>query len=140
MNSPFTIHHLPKAKAFQSGQALIVLLFFVIVAITIAASAAFIIAANSTAASNVVEGIAAKEMADSGAESAMLGLLRFNDSYTGETLSVNGGTVVVTVTGGVTKTITSTATNGNFIKKVVVIVDYSNNVLSAPSSWKEVNN
>ncbi|HET7099399.1 MAG TPA: hypothetical protein VFI61_04170 [Patescibacteria group bacterium] len=128
-----------KISNLNSGQALVMLLFFVLVGIIIATSATFIIASNSQAATTMSEGVIAKEMADSGIETAMLGILRNNDSYTGETISpLNGGTVVITVTGTGTKTIDSTATNGNFVKKVEVIVSYSNNILGVPTSWKEI--
>ncbi|QQG41728.1 MAG: hypothetical protein HYV90_00220 [Candidatus Woesebacteria bacterium] len=127
-------------KSNSSGQALIMLLFFVLVGITIATAATFSVAANSEAATTQSEGIIAKEMADSGIEAAMVGILRNNDSYTGETITdINGGTVVVTVIGGSTKTINSVATNGNFVKEVQVIVTYNNNVLGVPTYWKEVN-
>lgn len=124
----------------QAGQALIMLLFFVLVGIAITTAATFIIASNSKASTTMSEGIIAKEMADSGIETAMLGILRNGNSYTGETIdNLNGGSVVVTVIGASSKTISSVATNGNFVKKVEVIVTYSNNVLGIPTRWKEVN-
>ncbi len=124
----------------EGGQALIMLLFFVLVGITIATAATFAVAANSEAATTQSEGIITKEMADSGIEVAMLGLLRENDSYTGETITdIDGGSVIVTITGGSTKTINSIATNGSFVKEVEVIVAYSNNVLGVPTYWKETN-
>ncbi len=124
----------------QSGQALLMLIFFILVGMTVATAATFIVASNSEAATSLSEGIIAKEMADSGIESAMVGILRNNNSYTGETINtLNGGTVVVTVAGTTTKTIDSVATNGKFIKKVEVTVGYSNNVLGVPTSWKEIN-
>lgn len=123
----------------QSGQALIMLLFFVLVGITVATSATLITASNSEAATTLGEGIIAKEMADSGIEAAMLGIVRDSANYTGETIAnINGGSVVVSVTGGASKKIDSVATNGNFVKKVEVIVNYSNNVLGVPTSWKEI--
>ncbi|HKC05027.1 MAG TPA: hypothetical protein VKC54_04110 [Patescibacteria group bacterium] len=123
----------------QSGQALVMLLFFVIVGMIVATSATFIVATNSQAATTLGEGIIAKEMADSGIETAMLQILRTNDNYTGETININGGTVVITLSGATVKTIDSVATNGSFVKKVEVTVTYSNNVLGVPTSWKEVN-
>ncbi|KKQ92742.1 MAG: hypothetical protein UU16_C0034G0006 [Candidatus Woesebacteria bacterium GW2011_GWA2_40_7] len=129
-----------KPKIYEGGQALLMLLFFVLVGITVATAATFAVAANSEAATTQSEGIIAKEMADSGIEVAMLGILRDNDNYTGETITdLNGGTTVVTVTGGSIKTIDSIATNGSFVKKVEVIVTYSNNVLGIPTYWKEIN-
>ncbi len=126
--------------SYVRGQALIMLLFFIVVAMIISTAATIIVASNSIASTTLSEGIIAKEMADSGIEAAMLGILRGNDAYTGETInSLNGGEVVVTVSGTTTKTIDSVATNGNFVKKVEVTVPYTDNELRTPSSWKEVN-
>lgn len=117
---------------------MVTLLIFIVMALAIAVAASFIIASNSIAATNVQEGIIARQMADSGIETAYLKIIRGASTYTGETITVDGGPVVITVTGGVTKTIDSVATNGNFIKKVESVVTYSNNVLTQVS-WKEIN-
>lgn len=130
-----------KASAFAGGQALVALLIFVMMGLAIAVSASFIVASNSLAATDVQEGNIARQMADSGIETALLGILRNGDSYVPVPITnLNGGTVAITVTtNGSTKTIDSTATNGNYIKKVEVVVTYSNNVLTEVS-WKEKNN
>jgi hypothetical protein len=122
---------------YQNGQTLVLLLVFIVMIISITTAAAFIIATNSLAASNVELGLATKEMAESGVEKALLSLLR-NPSYTGETLSVDTGTVTIVVTGSGSVTIDSTAVNGNFTKKVEVAATYSNNELTI-NSWKEIN-
>jgi hypothetical protein len=123
----------------NSGQALVALLMFVLMAISAATAAGFVIANNSVAAGDAETGIMVRQMADSGVETAYLGFLRQNDNYTGETLSLNGGTVEISISGaGEVKTITSRATLGNFVKTVESVVSYSNNVLSK-ISWKEVN-
>ena len=122
----------------QSGQALVTLLIFIVMALAIAVAASFIIASNSLAATNVQEGIIARQMADSGIETAYLKIIRTAGAYNGETITVDGGPVLITVTGTTTKKIDSTATNGNFIKKVESIVTYSQNELTQVS-WKEIN-
>lgn len=126
-------------RKFQGGQALVSLLIFIVMGLAIATAASFIIASNSLAASDLQEGTIARQMADSGIESAYLGILRGGAGYTGETISgLNGGSVVVVASwSGTTATIDSTATNGGYVKKVESVVDYSNNVLDQVS-WKEV--
>jgi hypothetical protein len=121
----------------SSGQALVALLIFVMMAVTVVSAAVAMISSNSLAVSNAQAGVIARQMADSGIETAYLGIIRQNDSYTGETLNLNEGTVVITVTGGSTKTITSRATVGNFVKTVESIAMYGDNELTQVS-WKEV--
>lgn len=129
-----------KTKYNESGQALVALLIFVVMSLAIATAASFIIASNSTAATNVQEGLVARQMADSGVETAYLQILRNKASYSGETINgLDGGTVVISVSwAGGTGTIDVTATNGNYVKKLESKVTYSQNVLTEVS-WKEVN-
>ena len=124
-------------KFNQKGQALIILLFFVIVSIMVTSSAVILAFVNSQSAAKVQVGANAFSIAESGAENAAVRLLR-DPSYSGETVSLNGGTAVSTVsTAGSTKTIVSTGTSGNFIRKIQVIADYTNNIFTI-SSWKEI--
>ncbi|MCX6704388.1 MAG: hypothetical protein NTZ07_02980 [Candidatus Woesebacteria bacterium] len=130
-NLQFTIYNL------QSGQTLVLLLVFVMITIAITTAATFIIATNSLSTTNVSQGLATRQMAEAGAEKALLQLLR-NPNYKGETFSLDTGTVTASVSGTSTLTIDSTATNGNYVKRVEVKVSYSNNVLT-PVSWKDLN-
>lgn len=126
-------------KKHNQGQALVALLIFIMMGLAIAVAASFIIASNSLAATSLQEGLLTRQMADSGIETAYLQILRNNSSYTGETLNLMGGTVVITVTwNGVTGTIGSLATNGDYVKHVESIVTYENNELRQVS-WKETN-
>lgn len=122
---------------YQRGQSLVLLLVFVMVAIAISTAAIFIIGTNSVSTTNVSQGLATKQMAEAGAEKALLAVLR-DPSYRGETFSLDTGSVTATVSGTTTLTIDSTATNGDFIKRVEVIATYSNNVLTLVS-WKDKN-
>ena len=124
-------------KRYNKGQSLVLLLVFVMVAIAITTAATFIIAANSISTTNLSQGLATKQMAEAGAEKALLALLR-DPSYKGETFSLDTGSVAATVSGTTTLTIDSTATNGDFVKRVEVIATYSNNVLTLVS-WKDLN-
>jgi hypothetical protein len=123
-------------KNSESGQTLIALLIFMIVAISVMTTSVILISANSIAASKVEQSISAYNTAESGAENALLRLLR-DPFYTGETITVDSGTAVTTVSGTTTKTITSTGTSGNFIRKIQVVVDYNNNIMTV-TSWKEI--
>ena len=120
-----------------AGQSLVLLLIFVMIAISITAVATFVLSANSLAATTYSQGVATAHMAETGAEVALVKILR-DQTYVGETLVIDEGTVVVTVSGTTNLTITATATNGNFTKTVEVLATYSNNVLT-PTSWKEIN-
>lgn len=121
----------------QKGQTLVLLLVFVMVSIAVTTAATFIIATNSLSVTNLSLGISTKAMAEAGAEKALLSLLR-NPGYSGETFSLDTGTVTASVSGTTTLTIDSTAVNGNYTKRVEVIATYSNNVLTV-QSWKDQN-
>jgi hypothetical protein len=122
---------------YQGGQTLVLLLVFVMVTIAITTAATFIIATNSLSTTAVSQGLVTKQMAETGAEKALLQLLR-DPNYKGETFSVDSGTVVASVSGTTNLTIISTAVNGDFTKRVEVKATYSNNVLT-PGSWKDIN-
>jgi hypothetical protein len=124
-------------KNLQSGQTLVLLLVFVMVAIAITTAATFIIATNSLSATDVSQGLATRELAEAGAEKALISLLR-DPNYRGETFVLDTGTVTASVSGTTTLTIVSSAVNGNYIKRVEVKATYSNNVLT-PVSWKDLN-
>ncbi len=118
----------------QKGQAVVTILFIMVISITIITSIILIVFNNVSAGSNVEQGAIAYYSAESGAQNAILRLLR-DPSYTGETMSINGGTVDIAVSGGV---ITSTAHVDNSIRKIEVQTVYNNNVLTI-TSWKEIN-
>ena len=123
-----------KNKTYQKGQAVVTLLFFMVIAISIITSIVIIVVNSATSGSNVEQGTVAYYSAETGAENALLRLLR-DPNYTGETMNVNGATVTIVVS---SNTITSTAAYANSIRKVQVQTLYNNNVLSV-SSWKEIN-
>jgi hypothetical protein len=133
-----TLNFKPSTLNSERGQALIILLFFVLVSIMVTSSAVILAFVNSQSAAKVQTGSGALNVAESGAEEAVLRLLRDPINYNSETLSVNGGTAQITVsTAGSTKTIVSTGTVNNFIRKIQVVADYTNNKLTV-TSWKEI--
>lgn len=123
-------------KQKEYGQALVALLFFVIVALTFTSAAVSLMVINAQAGMMVEAGATAKGLTESGAENALLRLLRM-PTYTGETLTIATGSVTVGVTGGDTKTIVSRGTIGNVTRTVQVIVSFVNGIWTI-ASWKEV--
>jgi hypothetical protein len=101
---------------------------------TITAILASVIGSGSSAA--LENGIEARELADSGAENALLRLVR-DPEYVGEQYLVGGGTIDISISGTSPKIITSQASLRGYVRTVEVITSYNNNVLDV-TSWKEV--
>lgn len=120
----------------QKGQALVTLLVFMVVSIIITTAAIEIIFVNSLSTSKLEQGINTYYLAESGIENGILRLLR-NPNYTGETLALEDGTIVVEVLGVDPIVITSTATANNTLRKIQAEMVYNNGVLTL-SSWKEI--
>jgi len=106
---------------------MILLIFFVMTAVAITIAAIFMIIITSGSVADMQNGIEVGQLADSGAENALLKLER-DPLYSGE--------VYIVVTGDTTKTIDSTVVMGDFTRKVEVLANFNNNVLSV-TSWKE---
>lgn len=123
-------------KNSNKGQALVLLLTFMLIAILVTSASIALVLNSSVGTSKLYQGSNSLDIAESGAETAMIKLLR-NPNYTGETLSVGGGQAVITVTGTNPKTVVSRGTISNFTRTIQVIVDTSNNTLTA-TSWKEI--
>lgn len=136
-NEKLKILHLSSfISHLQSGQALITLIFFVLISVTIASGAIIMIAVNSTSLGKIQEGSISYDVAETGIENAILRLLR-DPSYTGETLTIDNATVVITVIGGNTKTIVAVGTNGNFKRTVQVKMTYNSGYYTF-SGWQEI--
>lgn len=129
---------LEQGKHKNRGQALVTFIFFTAIATTITSGALAL--AITTSQTDVKEQIASEAyfFAESGIENALLRILR-DESYTGEVMNFNGASTSITVSGGTTKTITSTATIGNFVKQITVVGSYNSNGEFEITSWKESN-
>ena len=115
------------------------MLFFTLIGITVITSAVFIIITNSKGSSKLQQSTVAYEIAQSGAENAMLQLLR-NPAYLGEVMTIGDGNATIQVSSNSgTFTITSKGQSGNFIKKVQVTGVYQNYVITF-SQIKEIYN
>lgn len=128
------IKHELKSKMQQKGQAVVALLFFMTISIAIITAIVIIVLNNATAVSSLEQGNSAYYLAESGAQNALLRLIR-DPSYSGETLTVDQGTVVIQVANGIA---TSTATVANSVRKVQVNTVYNNNIRTV-TSWTEIN-
>ncbi len=115
------------------GQALVVLLVFMLVGLTITTAAVIMVIVNSRAATTFSQSVVAQGIAESGAENALLRILR-DPSYAGETLTIGDGSATVEVTGTQDKIITSQGSIGTFIRTTVVGAHIENEVLTV-TSW-----
>lgn len=120
----------------QAGQTLVILLTYMVIAIIVTTASIALVINSSKATDKVYQGTNSLDIAESGAETAMIKLLR-DPSYVGETLTVGSGQATITITGTNPKTIVSKGTLNNFTRTIQVIVDTSNNILTA-TSWKEI--
>ena len=121
----------------KKGQALVVLLVFMVVAITMTTMAVALVIINATAASHVEQGDMALKLAESGAETALLRLVR-DPAYTGaETFTLGSGSVTATVSGSNPIIITSRGVQGQFVRVASVSASFVNTVLTI-QSWREV--
>lgn len=117
----------------NQGQALVTLLFFVIIGITIISAEAIVLYTNILSASTAEQGMDAYYVAESGIEESLLRVIR-DPSYSGGTLAVGSGSVVLEVSNGV---ITSTGTYNNAVRKIQVTITNNNGVLTI-DSWEEI--
>lgn len=120
----------------SEGQALVVLLFYMIIAITLVTTAVAVIISNSLAVTKSESGIVAMDIAETGAENAIIQVLR-NTNYQGETMTIGDGTAVSTVSGTSTKTITSVGSINGSSRTVQVVATMVNSVLTV-TSWQEL--
>lgn len=134
-NQKFKITH---SRNSQLGNALISVIFFAFISITISTAAIIIISNSMLSSSKIQSGAEAYSLAESGAENAVLRLLR-NPSYTGgETLTLDNGQAIATVSGSEPYVITSQGRSGNFVRTVQVQLGYNDQYVLSIQSWKEI--
>lgn len=122
----------------KNGQALITLLVFMALLLIVGMASIMMMIINSQTSAKFEQSVVTLHVAESGAENAILQLLR-NPNYSGEILSVGTGTTTITVTdiGGNQKKIVSIGKDGNFLRKLQVTINDSGNILTIVS-WKEI--
>lgn len=118
----------------QKGQALITLIFFTVIAVTIITAAVSVLFTNNLSTSNAEQGQAAYMTAESGAEDALLHLLR-DPNYSGTYTITEGVQATVNVNSG---TIVSTGSVGNSVRNIQIQTVYNNGAIEV-SSWREIN-
>ncbi len=129
----------------NQGQALITLLYFALIGVVVTTAAVVLMITNSLGTTKQQQGIVVYSIAESGAEEGLMQLLRRTSSYigVGETLTVDGGKAMISVSGSYPGTganpikIISVGSLGNFLRKVEVDVIFVSNVLTI-QSWKEL--
>lgn len=119
----------------KKGQTLVLLLIFMAMAITITTAAVVVIIANSQMGSKWEQGETALAVAESGAENALLRLLR-DPSYAGETLTVGPGSATIVVSGA-NPTVNVTGRVGDFTRQVRVTTTFAGGILTV-NTWNEV--
>lgn len=115
---------------------MVLLISFIVIAVIVITASVASISVNIRTTDNLYQGTTVYDIAESGAETAMLKLLR-DINYAGETLTIGNGQAVITITGTTTKTIVSVGTIGNFSRKIQVTASNINNILTV-TSWKEI--
>jgi len=123
-------------KNYQQGQTLVILLLYMVIAIIVTTSSIALVINSSSGTDTLYQGTNSIDIAESGAETAMIKLLR-DPNYSGEILAVGDGQAVVTVSGTDPKIILSKGTLNNFTRSIQVIVDAGNNTHTV-TSWKEI--
>jgi hypothetical protein len=123
-------------KKNQQGQALVLLLVFMVLAIIMTTMAVALVIINATAASQVEQGDMALKLAESGADNALLRLMR-NPTYSGtETLPLDSGQVTATVSATNPIIIMSEGKVGAFVRTASVSASFVKTVLTI-YSWRE---
>lgn len=120
----------------MKGQALVTLIFFMVIATTVTTAAILVIAVNSISGTRLQEGVIAYQVAQSGADNALIRVLR-DPTYTGETLNIGSGSATIQVAGSGTVAspyvITSKGRNGFYVKSVEVRATNQNDILNVIS-------
>ena len=125
----------PVAHA-QQGMALVVVLILGAIGILIITLGISLSSLITQANLRYTRGIQALHLAESGAENALMRLIR-NPNYSGETLTLTDGTATIVVSGTSPKVITVNGTSGSVTRTIVVEVADQNGVLTV-QSWKEL--
>lgn len=121
----------------SKGNVLVTLLVFVVIAVVIISAFTTITIINTQTTSVFSKGNYTYEIAELGIEESIIRLLRDPDNYTGGTLSINGNTVNINVSGTTTKTIVSEAVSGNSRRKIQVTATVENNKVTI-LTWREI--
>ena len=123
-------------KHYQHGYILTALLVFIVVILVISTTSIMVSISSLRGQSHIDAGVATLNAAESGAENAILRLLR-DPGYTGENLVVDGVDIELSVLHGTPTIVTSTADSGAYEKTIEVRLVRTNGILQL-QSWKEL--
>lgn len=118
------------------GQTLVVLLVFMAMAMVVISAAVAVVISNTQSSSRFEVGQTALALAESGAEEAMIMLLR-DPAYAGGTLTTADGTATIGVSGSEPKTVVSSAVVGGTRRKIQVVAGYELGILTI-QTWQEI--
>lgn len=118
------------------GQAMVMLVLLTVILASIATSVVAIVTTNALNTMREERGNQALSIAESGAEEALLQLLR-DPSYSGGSLTTSEGSATVVVVGDGTKTITSQGEVVGYVKVVEVVARMELGQLLI-DSWQEI--
>jgi len=112
----------------KKGTALIILLLIMSVAMSMVGAAVVTIMSATQKTSFAEQGVVALKIAESGAEEALIRILR-DPNYSGGTLTIDEGNATIQVTGSTIKTITVTTDYAQVRQQVVVTVNTAGDLL-----------
>lgn len=119
----------------NQGMALVTVLVFSAVAMLVITAAISLSIMNSISSRQMLQGQQALLVAESGAENALLMLLR-NPDYSGEILTMQGGTATITTSGSNPKTIEVQGDSGSASKTLEIKISYVGGAMKI-TSWQE---
>ncbi|MFA5025495.1 MAG: hypothetical protein WC503_03250 [Candidatus Shapirobacteria bacterium] len=119
----------------KSGQALTSLLIIMFVGLIIITTSSALINTSLSSTALLLEANDALVVAESGAEDALLKILR-NPSYVGGTLPFDIGLATISVSSTNPYTFVSKGTVGQHQRSIQVIINNNNGIMTV-SSWKE---
>lgn len=122
----------------MKGQAMVMVILVTVILVSVTGLAVSMVVSNALSTTRVEQGQHALEIAESGAEEALLRLLR-DPTYTTSTplsLTVDDGSATVDITGSGTKTITSSGAVSGYVRRIQVTATYASGQLTI-TSWGE---
>lgn len=120
---------------YNSGQALTSLLIIMFVGLSIITTSSGLINTSLSSTANLLEANDALVIAESGAEDALLKILR-NPSYVGGTLPFTNGLATINIASTNPFTFVSTGFVGQHQRSIRVTINNSNGITTV-TSWKE---
>jgi hypothetical protein len=119
----------------MKGQALTSLLIIMFVGLSIITTSVGLLNSSLLSTSRLVESNEALSVAESGAEDALIKILR-NPNYIGSTLPVDGGLATINIATTNPFTFISTGVVGSHQRSIKVTINNQNGITTV-TSWKE---